>query len=59
MEILQLNAEEPIKAWEIRKFMTDEEIELMQYARGEEQLQAAKFLLDKEGIFCQTEVAIG
>lgn len=59
MEVLLLNVEEPIKAWEIRKFMTDEEVELMQYARGEEQLQAAKSLLDKEGISYRTEVVIG
>lgn len=50
MEVHLLNVQESIEAWEVRRFLRDEEIEAMQTTRGDDALRAARTLLDRAGI---------
>lgn len=59
MEVHLLNVQEPIDAWEVRKFMTDEEIKAMQWTRGEEMLQPARAALAEAGVAYTWQIAIG
>lgn len=59
MRVHLLNVEEPIDAWEVKRFLTQDEIELAQYRRGEQVLDQARQLLDAEGMAYATHVEIG
>lgn len=50
MEVHLLNVQEPIDAWEVRRFLRDEEIEAMQTTRGDDALRSGRALLDKAGV---------
>lgn len=59
IEIHMLNVQEPIDAWEVRRFMPATEIEAMQVSRGGDALSSARALLDQAGVTYQADVRIG
>lgn len=54
-----VNVRKPIDAWEVRRFLTDEEIEATQRREGEHDMASARALLDEAGIAYNTHVLIG
>ena len=58
-EIHLLNVREPIDAWEVRRFMIEEEIAQTQQAEGESDLRSARALLDDAGLPYLAQVLIG
>lgn len=50
LEIHLLNVQEPVRVWQVRKFLLPEEIERFQRARSEHALQAARELLEQAGL---------
>lgn len=59
VEIHLLNVRDPVAAWEVRRFLTEEEIDQAQRAEGENELQSARALLDAAGLTYSAEVRIG
>lgn len=59
VEIHLLNVRDPVAAWEVRRFLTEEEIGQTQRAEGENELQSARALLDAAGLAYTAEVSIG
>lgn len=59
MELLLLNVQEPVDAWEVRRFLREEEIQKMQQDQGNAALRAARELLDRAGIRYAAEVIEG
>ena len=59
VEIHLLNVRGPVAAWEVRRFLTEEEIDQTQRAEGENELQSARALLDAAGLTYSAEVRIG
>lgn len=59
VEIHLLNVRDPVAAWEVRRFLTEEEIGQTQRAEGENELQSARALLDAAGLAYSAEVRIG
>lgn len=59
VEIHLLNVRGPVAAWEVRRFLTEEEIDQAQRAEGENELQSARALLDAAGLTYGAEVRIG
>lgn len=59
VEIHLLNVRDPAEAWEIRRFLTEEEIARNQRAEGENELSSARTLLDAAGLAYTAEVRIG
>lgn len=58
-EIYLLHVRPPIESWEVRRFLTPEEIANMQRHEGEEELRACRALLDAAGISYRYEVLVG
>lgn len=58
-EIHLLQVRPPIEAWEVRRFLTAEEIANMQIHEGEEELQASRSLLEVAGIPYHYKVLVG
>lgn len=54
-----LNAQEPVDAWEVRRFMPAAEIEAMQVSKGGDALGSARALLDAAGVSYHPEVRVG
>lgn len=59
VEIHVLNAQEPVDAWEVRRFLPASEIEAMQVSRGGDTLRSARALLDQAGVAYHAEVRVG
>lgn len=59
LKIHLLNVCEPITAWEVRRFLKDEEITRMQQDAGEASLRRACDLLDQAGLTYEPHVVIG
>jgi nucleotide-binding universal stress UspA family protein len=59
VEVLLLNVEEAQDGWEVRRFLTDEEIAKIQQGEGQDQLRAARELMDAAGVPYRAQVAIG
>ena len=59
VEVFLLNVAEAQDSWEVRRFLTEEEIARMQQGEGEDQLRAARELLDAAGVAYTAKVAIG
>lgn len=57
--IVLLNVVEAPDSWEVRRFLTDEEIAQIQHGEGEDRLRAARALLDAAGVAYDAQVAIG
>ncbi|MFZ1538611.1 MAG: universal stress protein [Chromatiaceae bacterium] len=58
-DIHLLHVRPPIESWEVRRFLTAEEIGAMQRHEGEEELRACRHLLDASGIPYHFEVLAG
>jgi nucleotide-binding universal stress UspA family protein len=58
-EIHLINVHEPVDSWEVRSFLTVEEIERMQESEGEEDLRTARELLDDAGVAYEAHVLAG
>ncbi|MBK1716409.1 universal stress protein [Thiocystis violacea] len=58
-EIHLINVRRPVDAWEVRRFLTEEEIAHTQQAEGETEMAAARALLDEAGFPYRAEVLIG
>ncbi len=58
-EIRVINVREPVDSWEVRRFLTDEEIARIQQSEGEEDLRGARKLLDTAGLTYAAEVLAG
>ncbi|TCT21286.1 universal stress protein [Thiobaca trueperi] len=54
-----VNVRRPIDAWEVRRFLTDEEIQATQHREGEQDMASACALLDEAGITYSKHVLIG
>lgn len=50
LEVHLLNVQEPVDAWEVRRFLSEEEIAAMQKQRGEEALAEALAILREAGV---------
>jgi len=59
VEIHLLNVRDPVEVWEVRRFLTDEEIVQAQRAEGKAELLSARALLDAAGLPYSAEVRIG
>lgn len=59
MEVHLLNVQAPMDAWEVRRFLSDAEIETMQRERAEDALRPVRQLLEAAGIDTVSHVAIG
>jgi nucleotide-binding universal stress UspA family protein len=59
LEIYLLNVQEPIDAWEVRRFLPAAEIEAMQESAGGDALKSARALLDAAAVAYHPEVRIG
>lgn len=58
-EIHLINVREPVDSWEVRRFLTEEEIQRMQQSEGEEDLRGARALLDAAGLPYEARVLAG
>lgn len=58
-EIHLINVREPVDSWEVRRFLTDEEIAQMQQSEGEQDLRGARALLDAAGLAYEARVLAG
>jgi nucleotide-binding universal stress UspA family protein len=58
-EIHVLHVRPPVDAWEVRSFLSDEEIEQTQQHEGEASLREARDLLDAAGVAYHAHVAVG
>lgn len=54
-----LNVQPEVSAWEVKRFLREEEIESMQSSLAEEATQSAREILDKAGIAYQLHHATG
>lgn len=59
MEVVLLNVQAPIDAWEVRRVFKPEEIEAMLEVQGGEALKGARELLDQAGVRYTPQVLIG
>jgi len=59
VEVLLLNVEEAQDSWEVRRFLTEEEIARIQTGEGEDAMRSAHALLDEAGVAYSSQVAIG
>lgn len=57
-EIHLLHVRPPVDAWEVRRFLTAEEIASIQHQEGEEELRACRALLDANGTPYRYEVLV-
>jgi nucleotide-binding universal stress UspA family protein len=58
-DIHLINVREPVDSWEVRRFLTEEEIARVQQSEGEEDLRAARALLDAAGVAYEAQVLAG
>lgn len=58
-EIHLLNVRNPVDAWEVKRFLTEEEIIKTQIDKGEVDLQSARALLDAAGLTYNAHIEIG
>lgn len=58
-EIHLINVREPVDSWEVRSFLTEEEIARIQQSEGEEDLRGARALLDAAGLAYEAQVLAG
>jgi nucleotide-binding universal stress UspA family protein len=58
-DIHLINVREPVDSWEVRRFLTEEEIARVQQREGEEDLRAARALLDAAGVAYEAQVLAG
>jgi nucleotide-binding universal stress UspA family protein len=58
-EIHLLNVRAPVDAWEVRRFLNEEEIARLQQSEGEADLRGARALLDAAGLAYQVEILAG
>jgi len=58
-EIHLLNVREPVDAWEVRRFLNDDEIASVQESEGEADLRAARAKLDAAGLAYEVSVRTG
>lgn len=58
-DIHLINVREPVDSWEVRRFLTEEEIARIQQREGEEDLRAARALLDAAGVAYEAQVLAG
>jgi nucleotide-binding universal stress UspA family protein len=59
VEVLLLNVRAPVDAWEVRRFLNDEEIAELQKKEGEDDLRSARLLLDASGVPYSAHVVTG
>lgn len=59
VEINLLNVQAPVDAWEVKRFLREEEIEAMKQSLAAEATQAARAILDAAGIPYKTHYAVG
>ncbi|MEW5889822.1 MAG: universal stress protein [Pseudomonadota bacterium] len=59
VEVHLLNVQQPVTAWEVRRFLLPREIEAFQRARGQAALDAAARLLAQAGIPFRTHLEQG
>ena len=59
VEVLLLNVRVPVDAWEVRRFLTEEEITALQQKEGEDDLTTSRALLDEAGVPYTAQVADG
>jgi len=57
--VFLINVAEKRESWEVRRFLTNEEITRMQQGEGEDQLHAARELLDAAGVAYSARVEVG
>ncbi len=58
-EIHLLNVRYPVDAWEVKRFLTEEEIDKMHLDKGTAHLQSARALLDAGGLIYSAHVETG
>jgi nucleotide-binding universal stress UspA family protein len=58
-EIHVIHVRPPVDAWEVRRFLVEEEIAEIERREGEESLRQARGLLDSAGVAYQVHVEIG
>ncbi|MBK1721571.1 universal stress protein [Thiocystis violacea] len=58
-EIHLLNVRKPIDAWEVRRFLTEEEIAQTQADEGAADMASARALLDEAGLTYSAHIEIG
>jgi nucleotide-binding universal stress UspA family protein len=58
-EIHLIHVMPPVEAWEVRRFLTADEITTLQQRDGEEKLRACRALLDAAGIAYRPQVLVG
>jgi nucleotide-binding universal stress UspA family protein len=59
LEIHLINVREPVDSWEVRSFLTEEEIARIQQSEGVEDLRSARALLDAAGLAYEAQVLAG
>ena len=59
LEIHLINVREPVDSWEVRRFLTEEEIARIQQSEGVEDLRSARALLDAAGLAYEAQVLAG
>jgi nucleotide-binding universal stress UspA family protein len=59
VEIHVVNVQPAVDAWEVRRFLREEEIKSMQTSRGGDALAAARALLDECGVAYTAHVLVG
>jgi nucleotide-binding universal stress UspA family protein len=58
-EIHLINVREPVDSWEVRSFLTEEEIARIQQKEGEEDLRGARALLEAAGATYEARILAG
>jgi nucleotide-binding universal stress UspA family protein len=58
-EVHLLNVQEPIDAWEVRHFLSEEEVAAMQQQRAEEAVREPREALEQAGLPYRVHVGIG
>jgi len=59
LEVHLVNVQETVDAWEVRRFLSEEEIAAMQRQRGEEALAGAQAVLREAGVTAVPHLAVG
>lgn len=59
LEVHLLNVQEPVDAWEVRRFLSEEQIAAMQKQRGEEAVAEAQAILRVAGVATVIHLEVG
>jgi nucleotide-binding universal stress UspA family protein len=59
VEILLVNVQPPVDAWEVKRFLPESEVQAMQESKGGDALAAARQALDAAGIAYTPAVLLG